>query len=344
LILTGGTDFSWFGSRVEVVKGGQEQESLLLVSAPAHRLEGTTGSVGRLDCFSFTTSSSATTSLEEARTHHPTTTNQKSTQLIKADLAWRIEGDTWMAKTGFSFAVQQASMSSPLIAVSSPTMGGGLRTRNQSSTTTTTTLMVESESSSSPSTLRNRHLKHAGQVVLVELKQLASVGNNGSTISWSALASLPGSVVLHGSHRYGRLGWRLAFASSSSSYKEKAGEGEKEDNVLIMAAPLSEREKGRIYEFDVRRMRTALGRGSNNSSSSSSSSEAEVVAVSDDDTRLDERPWINSFAPAPQSSRFGESDLVSVVPGRVLIGAPRVSNTSESGEMLGAAYLMALRT
>ena len=198
IILSGKSDFSWFGSRVLVVANTKQPR--LLVSAPAYRLEETNGSVGCLESFIFPSSEST------------------------AVLEWRIEGDTWMGKTGFGFAVHQNS-ATPMIAVSSPTMDGTFRVHD--------TLGQSS---------RERRVKHSGQVKLLELKELAAL--KGSTISWSALSSLStGNIAhVHGTETYGRLGWRLAFVGSNSS-------GEKES--LLMTAPYANREHGILYEFPL---------------------------------------------------------------------------------------------
>ena len=93
-----------------------------------------------------------------------------------------------------------------------------------------------------------------------------------------------------------------------------------EEELLLMAAPFAEREKGRVYELDVsapRRVRSGV---------------------------LDAGALKRSFAPAAKSSRFGEGGLVAVAEGRLLVGAPRSSSATggESGEMLGSAFLMGL--
>lgn len=281
VVLTGGKNFSWFGSKVAVVS----EESQLLVSAPAHRLENTTGSVGRIDCFDF---SSMKAGLVGAG---------------GAVLAWRLEGDTWMAKTGFSFAVQDSGGDGvePLIAVSSPTMDGTLQHPFGGAQLTST-----------PS-LRERRVKHAGQVLLLKMKDLANL--DGSVISWSSAASLPSATLIHGTEAYGRLGWSLTFARSEGL------RGSSAPDLLLMAAPLSERERGRVY---VKKL-DALPH--------SRPVETETGVLS-----------MRSISPAPRSSRFGEGGLIAAGRGRVLVGAPRLSNSSdgEAGEMLGAAFLMGL--
>ena len=99
LVLTGDSDFGWFGSRLGLApddgaagNGGR----LLLVSSPSHRPGGGEGAAGKLEAFRVARG-----------------TAQGTTQTASASVAWCIEGDTWMGNAGLGFSAQVLLCSRP---------------------------------------------------------------------------------------------------------------------------------------------------------------------------------------------------------------------------------------